>query len=166
MQSSPVLLINLFENGEFMDINRKGEQAMGVETISASLRIWSQTGDQPPAASFFHNLVIQPGDPIKKGEGPGVPRVELVSLALPDFSEAEEPEEAFVEALNAALLRGAEWLARQSPEVFESWRAAGFITDLFIGAWIEEDQLDLDLPPEFLTACGRLGLTISICTND
>ena len=32
--------------------------------------------------------------------------------------------------------------------------------------WIEDNQLDLTLPPEFLLGCGRLGLPIVICTND
>jgi hypothetical protein len=45
-------------------------------------------------------------------------------------------------------------------------REAGFVTDVFGGAWIDSDQIDLDLPPEFLSECGRHGLTISLITND
>jgi hypothetical protein len=37
---------------------------------------------------------------------------------------------------------------------------------VFFGGWLDGEQFDLDLPAEFLLACGRAGLPISICTND
>ncbi len=139
---------------------------MSVDNISVSLRAWHQTGKRVPATAFIEKLTIKPSDPVKKAKGPGVPRVELLSLAVADYSGAGEPTEAFVAALKEALLKAAKWLAKQSPEVFQALRGAGFVTDVFIGAWIDSDQLDLDLPPEFLAECGRHGLTISLITND
>jgi hypothetical protein len=44
--------------------------------------------------------------------------------------------------------------------------ADGYTTDVFIGAWIDSDQIDLNLPPEFSRECGRLGLPVSLITND
>ncbi len=64
------------------------------------------------------------------------------------------------------LVRAADWLARQPPSLFKEFRTAGRGTDLLIEGWIDQDQFDLDLPVEFLRACGVLGLSVSICTND
>ena len=139
---------------------------MAVENISVSLRAWHRTGKRVPATAFIEKLVIKPTDPVKKAKGPGVPRVDLLSLAIADYSDEDEPNEAFVAALKDSFLKVAKWLAKQSPDVFVDLRDADFVTDVFIGAWIDSDQIDLDLPPEFLTECGRHGLTISLITND
>ncbi len=64
------------------------------------------------------------------------------------------------------------WCERQTgfdvsrQPLFEELRTAGRVTEIFVGGWIDQDQFDLDLPTEFLQACGMLGLSISICTND
>jgi hypothetical protein len=58
------------------------------------------------------------------------------------------------------------WLARQPAGVFEELRAAGRVTDLFVGEWVTQNQFDLDLSPEFLRACGAPELAVSACTND
>ncbi len=50
--------------------------------------------------------------------------------------------------------------------MFEELRASGSVTDVFVGGWVTQDQFDLELPPEFLRACGKLVLTVSVCTND
>jgi hypothetical protein len=139
---------------------------VAVETISFTLRTWHREGKRVPAAAFLDKLVIAPGDPARREKGPGDPRVELLSLAAEDLAEAEEPSEAFAAALLQGLQRAARWLAKQPPDLFRGLREAGFVTDVFIGAWINSDQMDLDLPPEFLRACGKLGLTISLITND
>lgn len=140
---------------------------MAVDNISVSLRAWHPAGRRVPAAAFIDKLVIRPTDPVKKVEvRPGVPRIELLSLAVGDYSGEEEPNEAFVAALQDAFRKAANWLAQQFPEVFGALREAGFVTDIFIGAWIHSDQIDLDLPPNFLSECGRHGLTVSLITND
>jgi hypothetical protein len=139
---------------------------MAVETISVALRAWHAEGKRVPAAAFVAKMVIARGDPVKKGKGTGEPCFDLLSLAAEDFVKEEEPSEAFAAALREGLNSAARWLAKQSPSVFQALREAGFVTDIFIGAWIDLDQLDLDLPPDFLVQCGRHGLTVSIITND
>jgi hypothetical protein len=121
---------------------------------------------------FLDRLLIAPGDPVTVESGPGVPRVRLFSVAQEDFAQVDTTadagakSEAFAAAVHDGLVRAAKWLARQQPEVFERLRADGRVTDVFVGGWMEQDQFDLDLPPEILRACGTLGLTLSICTND
>ena len=144
-----------------------------VEWLGSScLRAWDTQGRKISPAEFLDRLLFAPGDPVAVEDGPGATRIRLLSIAREDFDEisittdAGARSEAFAAAVREGLIRAAGWLARQSPLVFEELRAAGRIADVFVSGWIDQDQFDLDLPPEFLRACGALGLTISICTND
>jgi hypothetical protein len=138
-----------------------------IDNISVSLRAWRRGTDEPlPASAFEDRLSIAPGDPFRRAEGPGVARIQLVSLSFGDFVTQHEPSEAFAQALVAAFSSAAEWLSRQNPEVFSSLRSEGHGTDVIIRAWIDSDQIDLELPPEFSRECGRHGLPLTLITND
>lgn len=142
-----------------------------VEWLQFTLRAWDRRGDAIRPAEFLDRLLIAPGDPAVVEDGPGVPRVRLFAVSVEDFSHVDTTEdagaqsEAFAAAVHDGLIRAAAWLARQPSDMFEELRAAGRVTDVFVGGWVTQDQFDLDLPPEFLRACGALGLTVSVCTN-
>jgi hypothetical protein len=143
-----------------------------VEWLRFTLRAWDRGGGIVLPAEFQERLSIRPGDPAQVQEGPGAPRVQLLNVSMEDFADVDKSHdagatsEAFAAAVRAGLLVAAKWLDQQPAHVFEELRAAGRMTDVFVGGWVEQDQFDLDLPPEFLRACGRLGLMVSICTND
>jgi len=143
-----------------------------VQWLTFCLRAWDRRGRKIGPGDFLERLLIAPGDPVKVEDGPGAARIRLLSVAQEDFAhvdttaDAGARSEAFAAAVHDGLVRAAKWLAQQQPAVFAELRAGGRVTDVFVGGWIEQDQFDLDLPPEFLRACGALGLTISICTND
>lgn len=136
-----------------------------VEWLSFSLRAWR--GSVPD--DWIARLAIAPGDPVTVEGGA---QVRLLAVAMDDFAhvdttaDAGAQTEAFAQAVRDGLLGAAGWLAGQPAGVFEELRARGCVTDVFVGGWIDGDQFDLDLPPEFLRACGALGLTVSVCTND
>ena len=50
--------------------------------------------------------------------------------------------------------------------MFTSARTAGTLTDVFFGAWIDSDQIELVLPSAFMRECARLGLAVTLITND
>ena len=143
-----------------------------VQWLRFTLRTWDGRGHPILSPEFIDRLSIAPGDPVAVEGGPGVPRVRLLSVSMEDFAQVDTSadagaqSEAFAAAVHVGLLRAARWLDRQPAGVFEELRAAGRVTDVFVGGWITQDQFDLDLPPEFLRACGALGLTVSMCTND
>jgi hypothetical protein len=143
-----------------------------VEWLQFTLRAWDRAGDEVQCTEFLDRLMIAPSDPVVVEAGPGIPRVRLFSVSMEDFANVDTTQdagaqsEAFAAAVREGLVRAANWLSRQPPDLFSDLRAAGRVTDLFIGGWMTDDQFDLDLPPEFLQACGRLGLTVSVCTND
>lgn len=124
------------------------------------------------AAKLLAGIQIAPGDAAVVEKGPGVPSVRLFTVSMQDFARVDATKdagarsEAFAAAVRDGLIRAALWLERQPVQVFEDLRAAGCVTDIFVGGWMRDDQFDLDLPPEFLRACGALGLTVSVCTND
>jgi hypothetical protein len=143
-----------------------------VEWLEFSLRAWDPDGRRIRRAEFLGRLSIARGDPAVVQKGPGDPNVRLLAVSMEDFADVDTTEdagarsEAFARAVHDGLVRAAEWLARQPAGVFEKLRAAGRVTDVHVGGWVTQDQFDLDLPPEFLRACGALGLTVSVCTND
>jgi hypothetical protein len=143
-----------------------------LEWVTFTLRAWAQEGSDVQPSEFVERLVIVPRDSIVVEETVGVARVRLLGIATSDFAHVDTTEdagaqsEAFAKAIQAGLVRAAEWLSLQSPELFLELRASRRFTDIFVSGWISGDQFDLDLPPEFLQASGTLGLTVSICTND
>jgi hypothetical protein len=140
---------------------------VAAEWIRVSLRAWAaerQVGQQ-----FFETLGIGAGDPLKRHSGSGLGQAALVYLVdevATSHSSAQEPSEAFAKAVTDGLLKGAAWLDARPPGAFAACRTSGMSVDVFVGAWINQDQLDVDLPAEFLLACGRAGLSVSIVTND
>ena len=143
-----------------------------VETISVSLRVWDRLGRPVYPFEFVDRLNIVPDDSATVTVGPGCSRVQLLSVVTGDFSyidtsnDAGARSEAMAKTVQDGLVTAAAWLDRQPREVFDELRASGRTTDVSVSGWITDDQFDLELPPEFLQACGRLGLSVSICTND
>ncbi len=143
-----------------------------IEWLQFTLRAWDRSGDSNIAARLLDGVRIAAGDPASLEDGPGVPRVRLLSVSREDFADVDTTDdagaqsEAFAAAIREGLLRVAEWLNRQPADLFEDLRAAGCITDIFVGGWMTDDQFGLVLPPEFLRASGARGLTVTICTND
>jgi hypothetical protein len=138
---------------------------MSLVATSLFLRAWHREGMRLRPAEFVNRVVIAPGDPVIKHKGAGHARIELISLVDVEFDEAPEPANAMLAALQDGLVKAAQWLAKQSPALFHELRSAGFVTDILVfvvGKVEEATTLDLDLPPEFLAECGRLGLTVSI----
>lgn len=88
-----------------------------------------------------------------------------MSIEISEFAETVEPTEAFVTELESRLIKTANWLEKQPVALFQLLREKGFFTNLLFTGWIDCDQLDLDLPPPLLFACGKLGLKICIITN-
>jgi hypothetical protein len=58
------------------------------------------------------------------------------------------------------------FLDRRSPEVTAALRAAGLSLRLFVDIRMDQDQMELEFPPELLAACGRHGLGIYLISND
>jgi hypothetical protein len=143
---------------------------MGVSWLTVSVRAWHPDGKRVPDATFIRRLCPKPTTAVieahrSRGEWEAA-RIELVAVRINAFANANEPTEAFAATMREQLLRAADWLAGLPATAFNELRRGGFKTDVFIGSWIDQDQFELELPPEFVAACGRVGLGLSLLTND
>ena len=77
-----------------------------------------------------------------------------------------EPAEAMHARIGEVLQVAARFLDRRPTETFEAFRRARLKVTLFIEPRINQDQMDLTLPPELVAACARQGLGIFIISND
>jgi hypothetical protein len=140
---------------------------VAVEWIRFSLRGWG--GPETSGTQFFELVGWAPaaGFEARPSNSPWqTALVHLFALSIGECQHGTERYEEFAARTTSGLKRAAEWLNSLSPAGFGEWRALGMAADIFIGGWMNCDQFDLTLPPEFLLACGRLGLPITICTND
>jgi hypothetical protein len=141
--------------------------AMAVESIHVSLKAWHRSGKHVPAAAFVDRVAITPDDPVSKHKGPGHARVDLISKVLDDFEDSPDPSTAFAAHCHDTLQAFIHWLAKQDTVVFEELRKQRCVTEvsIFIVAGESDDSIDLELPPEFMVECGRLGLTLAIAVS-
>lgn len=134
---------------------------MPLMSVRIVLRGWKPgavTGEE-----FFGALGLKPEDGFFAESGaPSPGRSAKVILA----SAEHERENSCDQQVGDQLRRAAGWLSSRPSGVFDSLRAQGLKMDVFVSGWIDNDQMDLGLPPEFLLACGQAGLGIKICTND
>lgn len=140
---------------------------MAVEVLNVSLRGWG--GSEATGSLFFDLIGLQPesGYTSYSSDSPyKAARIVLVSVSLAECAPGPERHQEFATKVGVGLKHAADWLASLVPTRFDEWRARGMVADVFIGGWMNSDQFDLKLPPDFLLACGRLGLPIEICTND
>jgi hypothetical protein len=60
----------------------------------------------------------------------------------------------------------ARFFDQRSPAVTGQLRAAGLSLRLFVDIRMDHDQMELELPPELLAACGRHAIGIYVISND
>lgn len=140
---------------------------IGLQEIQVSLR--GGGGFEPTGDAFFRMLRLSGKASLRLSPSDSAWRwaiVELFSLAMSDVKDAEEPAKAFSERVQQGFDHAAAVLAACSREGLDEWRSHGREADVFIGGWLANEQLDLKLPAPFLAQCTRLGLSITICTND
>jgi hypothetical protein len=93
--------------------------------------------------------------------------VRLSSFAdVDDSTDPGAPHEAFFAATVDAFRATARALERRPPAVLAAMRERGLSLRLFVELRMDQDQMELSLPPELLLACGQHDLEIHIISND
>lgn len=83
-----------------------------------------------------------------------------------DATDAGAASSAFLADLMAKFREAARFLERRTPEMTAALRASGMSLRIFVEVRMNEDQMDIEFPPEFLAACGRHSLGVYLITND
>jgi hypothetical protein len=92
-------------------------------------------------------------------------RLDVFQLALEDYQDAAEPSEAFFAAVASAFEEFARWLSQVPSDAFAGLRGEGIVVDAWIYLWIDQDQLELVLPPAFLAELARLQLPLQLMSE-
>jgi hypothetical protein len=140
---------------------------LGLKWMRVLLR--GHGAESPTGDSFFKLIAVEPEMMDQASPSDSAWRsaiLELFAVDMANLQAFDEPFEAFHLQVEQGLSRAAEWLNSRPAEAFEDWRASGRKSDIFIHGWLLNEQFDLTIPPPFLSACGRLKLPITICTND
>lgn len=81
-------------------------------------------------------------------------------------ADAGAQSEAFFAGVVEAFRAAGRFLDRRPPEVTAGLRAAGLSLRLFVEVRMNQDQMDLEFPPELLAACARHSLGVYVISND
>jgi hypothetical protein len=142
---------------------------MSVGSILIGLQASRKDGQGVTSAEFLAPLAIRTGEVEATCADGGEWTSGMVYFAVVrhcDFdhvdksADAGAQSEAFFAAGVDALRTAGRFLDARSPEVTAAMRAAGVSLRLFIEIRMDDDQMELEFPPEFLAACGRHGLGI------
>ena len=142
---------------------------MAVQSVRMSLRGYYADGRKVTSDVFVAPLNLTEGDRITEivcDRGAWHSALLVFSQRrISQYGAESEPHEALASQIRTDLEYLAEWLQRHEPEL-SRLKATGLKLDVFFDLWIDQDQLELAIPPALLLICGRLGLSIEMITND
>jgi hypothetical protein len=149
--------------------------SLAVGSILIALQAWCKDGRGVTRGEFLDPLSIRPGEVEAVKADRGRSAAALVYFAVVRYSafdhvdtseDAGAQSEAFFAGVVDAFRRAARFLDQRPPSVTAAMRAAGLSLRLFVDVRMDQDQMELELPPELLAACGRHGLGVYVISND
>jgi hypothetical protein len=148
---------------------------MSVGSVLIALQASRPDGAGVTSDEFLTPLKIQPGEVEHTSADGGAWTSGMVYFAVIRLSafvyvdttaDAGAQSEAFHAGIVEAFRQAGQFLDRRAPEVTREMRGNGLALRLFIEVRMDQDQMELEFPPEFLSACGRHGLGVYIISND
>lgn len=148
---------------------------MSVGSVLIALQASRQDGEGVTTAEFLTPLSIQPGE-VEATHADGESWASgIIYLAVVRYSgfahidctaDAGAQSEAFHAGVIEEFRVAGRFLDRRPPAVMAAMRAAGLSLRLLVDVRMDEDQMEMEFPPELLTACGRQGLGVFLISND
>ena len=148
---------------------------MSVGSVLIALQASRSDGQGVTDAEFLEPLAIRSGEVAATRADGGPWMSGLVYFAvvrLSDFNDVDTTtdagaqSDAFFSAVVEAFRTAARFLDERSPAVTGAMRSSGLSLRLFVDVRMDQDQMELELPPELLAACGRHGMGVFIISND
>jgi hypothetical protein len=81
-------------------------------------------------------------------------------------SDAGAQSIAFEAGVAEACRAAGRFLDQRPRAITAAMRAAGLSLRLLVEVRMDQDQMELEFPPELLAACGRHGLGVYVISND
>jgi hypothetical protein len=148
---------------------------MSVGAVLIGLQASRADGNGVTMDEFIAPLEIQSGEVESAradGDEESCGMVYFAVINQSEFShvdtsvDAGARSEAFSEHVLEAFRAAASFLYRRSPDVTATMRAAGLSLQILVEIRMDQDQMELEFPPEFLAACGRHKLKMYVISND
>ncbi len=148
---------------------------MSVGSVLIVLQASRRDGKGVTTAKFLTPLAIQPGETQGTRADGGAWASGTVYLAVVRFHDFDHVDctadagaqyIAFEAAVGEAFQAAGRFLDQRPPAVTAKMRAAGLSLRIFVDVRMDQDQMELEFPPELLAACGRHGLGIYVISND
>lgn len=148
---------------------------MSVGSVLIALQASRSDGRGVMSAEFLAPLAIRPGEVEATRADGGAWASGMVYFAVVRYSDfdhidktadAGAQSEAFFARVVEAFRVAGRFLDQRPPEVTEAMREAGLSLRIFVEVRMDQDQMELEFPPEFLNACGRHGLGVYAISND
>jgi len=146
-----------------------------VGSVLIALQASRRDGRGVTNAEFLEPLNIQPNEVEGVQANAGSWAAGLVYFAIIRYgafahidtsADAGAHFEAFFAAVIEAFRVAARFLDQRPPSITAGMRAAGLSLRLFVDVRMNQDQMELEFPPEILAACGRHGLGLYVISND
>lgn len=80
--------------------------------------------------------------------------------------EGDEPHEILTEELTAKYTEISNWLESLPQDAIAKIQGAGLRLTFNVETWIDQDQIDFDLPPELMVALGSNGIPLQLVSNE
>ncbi len=148
---------------------------MSVASVLIGLQASRKDGRGVTADEFLVPLDIQPNE-VEATRADGGPwESGMVYFAVVRYSafshvdtsaDAGAQSEAFFAGTIEAFRMAGRFLDRRSPQITAKMRDNGLSLRLFVDVRMDEDQMELEFPPQFLAACGRHSLGVYVISND
>lgn len=130
--------------------------------ITASLRAWSFS-QSLDAQEFLRRLGMSESEhPLPEH---GSARIDAFVLDYRSFQGRPEPSEDFAVALLDAFKKASSWLSTVPDSSVSALVQDGFVVDMSVDVCMDQDQMDLGLPPEFALQLSRLRIPLAITTR-
>jgi hypothetical protein len=148
---------------------------MAVGSVLIGLQASRADGQGVTTDEFLAPLAIRPGEVEATRADGGAWASGMVYFAvvrLSDFEHVDKSADAgaqsgaFFAAVADAFKAVGRFLDQRSPEVTAAMSAAGLSRRLYVEVRMNQDQMELEFPPELLAACGRHALSVCVISND
>lgn len=148
---------------------------MSVGAVLIGLQASRGDGRGVTTAEFLTPLDILPGEVEATRADGGAWASAMVYLAVVryrDFDHVDKSDdagaqsEAFFAGIKESFRVAARFLDLRSPKVTAAMRAAGIELRLFVEVRMDQDQMELEFPPELLAASGRHLIGMHLISND
>lgn len=148
---------------------------MSVGSVFIGLQASRRDGAGVTTDEFLSPLGIQTGEvEATRADGPAWSSgmVCFAIVRLSGFSHIDTSEdagahiEAFYMGTVDAFRQAGRFLDKRSPAITAAMRRGGLSLRLFVDVHMDQDQMELEFPPELLAACGQHHLGIYVISND